>query len=50
MTTVDAVDLVAGRVALVYALRGAQGNFGVGENADELVPALLRRPGATTAE
>jgi hypothetical protein len=49
LTTVDDVDQVAGRVALVYALRGAQGNFGVGENADDLVPGLLRRPGATTA-
>ena len=49
LTTVDNVDQVAGRVALVYALRGAQGNFGVGEEADELVPGLLRRPGATTA-
>jgi hypothetical protein len=49
LTTVDNLDQVAGRVALVYALRGAQGNFGVGEEADELVPGLLRRPGATTA-
>jgi hypothetical protein len=49
LTTVNDVDLVAGHVALVYALRGAQGNFGVGESADELVPGLLRRPGATTA-
>ena len=49
LTTVDNLDKVAGRVALVYALRGAQGNFGVGEEADELVPGLLRRPGATTA-
>lgn len=47
LTTADDLDLVAGRVALVYALRGAQGNFGVGEGADELVPGLLRRPGAT---
>lgn len=47
LTTVDDMDLVAGQVALVYALRGAQGNFGVGADADELMPALLRRPGAT---
>ena len=33
---------------MTYALRGAQGSFGVGEDA-ELVPSLLRRPGATTA-
>jgi hypothetical protein len=48
LTTVDDLDLVAGSVALVYALRGAQGNFGVGEDADDVVPGLLRRPGATT--
>lgn len=48
LTTVDDIDLVAGGVALTYALRGAQGNFGIGEGA-ELVPSLLRRPGATTA-
>jgi hypothetical protein len=46
LTTVDNVDEVAGRVSLVYALRGAQGNFGVGEEADELVPPLLARPPA----
>jgi hypothetical protein len=49
LTTVDDVDLVAGSVALVYALRGAQGNFGVGEGADDLLPGLLRRAGSTTA-
>ncbi|MGI9020473.1 MAG: copper transporter [Solirubrobacterales bacterium] len=49
LTTVDNVDEVAGRVALVYALRGSQGNFGIGEEAEELLPGLLRRPGATTA-
>jgi hypothetical protein len=45
LTTVDDIDLTAGGVALVYALRGAKGTFGVGEGA-ELVPSLLRRPGA----
>ena len=45
LTTLDDVDLVAGRVALVYALGGAQGNFGVGEEADELVPPLLEPGG-----
>lgn len=48
LTTVDDIGLVAGGVALTYALRGAQGTFGTGEGA-ELVPTLLRRPGATTA-
>jgi hypothetical protein len=47
LTTVDDIDLTAGRVALVYALQGAKGTFGVGEGA-QLVPPLLRRPGTTT--
>ena len=46
--TVDDVDRVPGRVALAYALRGAQGNFGVKDTADRLLPAL-RRPAATRA-
>jgi hypothetical protein len=48
LTTVNDMDLVAGQVALVYALQGAQGSFGVGETADELVPPLLRRADTTT--
>jgi hypothetical protein len=47
VTTVDDIDLTAGKVSMVYALRGAQGRFGIGDDA-ELVPPLLRRPGATT--
>jgi Copper transport outer membrane protein, MctB len=39
--TVDDVDLVAGRVALVSVLLGAEGNFGVKDTADELLPDLL---------
>jgi len=49
LTTVNNVQDVAGQVALVYALRGAQGNFGVGEDADGLLPGLLERPEATGA-
>jgi hypothetical protein len=45
LSTVDDSDLVAGRVALVYALGGAQGNFGVGSNADSLLPEPLRTVG-----
>jgi Copper transport outer membrane protein, MctB len=41
--TVDDVDLVAGRVAMVFVLLGADGNFGVKDSADELLPDLLRR-------
>jgi hypothetical protein len=46
LSTVDDVDLVAGQVAAVYALAGAEGNFGVGANADALLPETLgQRPG-----
>ncbi|MEO8093142.1 MAG: copper transporter [bacterium] len=48
LTTVDDIELTAGRVSMVYALRGAQGRFGVAQDA-ELVPPVLRRPGATSA-
>jgi hypothetical protein len=48
LTTVDDIDLTAGGVSLVYALRGARGTFGVGEGS-ELVPPLLRRPGEIAA-
>jgi hypothetical protein len=43
--TVDNIDLVAGRVAMVSVLRGAEGNFGVKGTADELLPDLLRPGG-----
>jgi hypothetical protein len=39
--TVDNVDQLPGRVAIVYALGGAEGNFGVKETADALLPDLL---------
>ncbi len=38
--TVDSTDLTSGRVALAYALAGAQGNFGIKASADRLLPAL----------
>ncbi|MFL5871802.1 MAG: copper transporter [Solirubrobacterales bacterium] len=40
-STVDDVDRIAGKVALVYALAGASGHFGVKESADSLLPDLL---------
>ena len=43
--TVDDIDLVAGRLAVVSVLRGAEGNFGVKGTADELLPDLLRPGG-----
>lgn len=38
--TVDSIDLVSGRVALAYALDGAEGNYGVKPTADRLLPTL----------
>jgi hypothetical protein len=42
--TVDNVDLVSGQVALVYALAGATGDYGVKATADRLLPALRHPP------
>jgi Copper transport outer membrane protein, MctB len=46
VASVDDVDLVAGRLATVLALLGAEGSFGVKGSADSLLPDLLapRRP------
>jgi len=41
LPSVDDVDLVAGRLALVLALLGAEGSFGVKGSADSLLPDLL---------
>ena len=41
ISSVDDVDLVAGRVAMVYALLGAEGSFGVKDSSDHLLPDLL---------
>ena len=42
LTTVDDLDLTSGQIALVYALRGARGSFGVGTEATRLLPPLRR--------
>lgn len=42
LPTVDSVDLTSGKVAMVFALLGAEGNFGIKETADRLLPDLLR--------
>ena len=42
ISTVDDVDLVAGQVALISVLLGAEGSFGVKDTADELLPDLIR--------
>jgi len=39
--SVDDVDDVSGQVAMVFALLGAEGQFGVKEGADRLLPDLL---------
>ena len=44
LASVDDVDLVAGRLAAVFALLGAEGSFGVKDSADRLLPDLLAPP------
>jgi hypothetical protein len=39
LTSVDNIDQVSGRAALVFALAGATGTFGVGPQAESLLPA-----------
>jgi copper transport outer membrane protein MctB len=41
VATVDNVDQVAGRTAMIFALLGAGGDFGVKDTADRLLPELL---------
>ncbi len=41
LSSVDDVDLVAGRLATVFALLGAEGSFGIKGSADQLLPDLL---------
>lgn len=42
--TVDNVDQMPGRVAMVFALLGAEGEFGIKEGATSLLPDLLTAP------
>ncbi len=42
LTSVDSVDLNSGRVALVFALCGASGSFGVKDTADTVLPDLVQ--------
>jgi copper transport outer membrane protein MctB len=47
LPTIDDLDLVVGRAALVYVLLGADGQFGVKETADQLLPPpAIERPGS----
>src|SRR4051794_25694046 len=41
LSSVDDADLTAGQVALVFAMLGAEGSFGVKGSADRLLPDLL---------
>jgi hypothetical protein len=41
ISSVDDIDFVAGRLATVFALLGAEGSFGVKGSADRLLPDLL---------
>lgn len=42
VTTVDNLDQPAGKVSVVYALNGAEGAFGVKDEATRILPELLR--------
>ncbi len=41
LSSVDDVELTAGKLAMVFALLGAEGSFGVKSSADRLLPDLL---------
>jgi hypothetical protein len=41
LSSVDDVDTTAGRLAMVFAMLGAEGSFGVKSSADRLLPDLL---------
>jgi hypothetical protein len=41
LSSVDDVDLVAGQLATIFALLGAEGSFGIKGSADRLLPDLL---------
>ena len=41
LSSVDDVDLIAGQLAMVFAMLGAEGSFGVKGSADRLLPDLL---------
>ena len=45
LSSVDDVDLTAGKLATVFAMLGAEGSFGVKSSADRLLPDLLAPEG-----
>ena len=44
ITSSDSLDLTSGKIAAVFALLGAEGNFGVKESADALLPDVVLEP------
>ena len=44
LSSVDGIDLVEGRVALVLALTGEQGTFGTKSTANALLPSIVSTP------
>ncbi len=40
----DSLDLTSGKIAAVFALLGAEGNFGVKDSADALLPDVVLEP------
>ncbi|MDX6608081.1 MAG: hypothetical protein QOF85_6 [Solirubrobacterales bacterium] len=46
LSSVDDIDVTAGKVATVFALLGAEGSFGVKSSADRLLPDLLPPAGS----
>ena len=47
MSTVDNSDMLAGKAAIVFALLGADGDYGVKEGADAFLPDLLEATAGT---
>lgn len=45
LSSVDDVDLTSGQLAMVFAMLGAEGSFGVKASADRLLPDLLTEGG-----
>jgi hypothetical protein len=43
LSSVDDIDLIEGRTALVYVLAGEEGTFGVKSTADALLPTVVAR-------
>jgi hypothetical protein len=44
ISSVDDLDAIAGQAALVYALRGSRGAYGMKPTADSLLPNVVGAP------